>query len=567
MMEQRLKQQRRRLIRRVTWILLGVWMAVSAAYGFFCLRGEKIDAQNRTLADLSYANQLLSLNSGTIDKPEYVYLTSSNLISFMEMLDDPGDSRAEDNQCVLIDPETGKTLADTAGRIVVQYAFRGDKGDYPDDYGFLEYSDVRGALNDAQYAGITVWLDKKPPEGGSYELVCTRFYAQRDRLVPMEVTVMTVADREGRFDSAVPVETFALDVQPPPDAYVYRNGSSRVNIIPRDFLLREDYHKDLISALDENQRKKNVDAVRVGAAEYLFYASDYFYLNAQVFNEEKGYYERTSRPFLLRYASRVDLLRNCRVGLTAGVLLSFAFFWMVGGFLCVMIWHTVRMQIVQEQKRRDITNALAHDIKTPLFVISGTAYCMQENLDADERARSLAAIIEQTERIDTLVRQMLDLSRLDSAYATLNPSSFDLAELVQEVADDFSVLPEGRTLTLTHSGDSRISADRSLLRAALHNLTDNAVKYSPPGSGIQADVTDRTLRISNPSRPFTRAELKRLWQPYVRGDASRQKKGNGLGLSIVKSILDLHGAKYDLHMEDERLVFCASFPKGTEDEA
>ena len=154
---------------------------------------------------------------------------------------------------------------------------------------------------------------------------------------------------------------------------------------------------------------------------------------------------------------------------------------------------------------------------------------------------------------------MLNLSKLDSFGMTLNRSEFDLSELVSGILEDYRNLPDDRSISFSHSGNSVLSADRELIRTALQNLIENAVKYSPGGSKILIDVTDSTISISNPSEPVSKADLKKIWQPYFRLDKSRHKKGNGLGLSIVKSILDLHGAKYEMSMRDGRMVFHAEF--------
>ena len=224
-----------------------------------------------------------------------------------------------------------------------------------------------------------------------------------------------------------------------------------------------------------------------------------------------------------------------------------------------MIWNTVKNQMIQEQKRRDLTNALAHDIKTPLFVISGYAYTLKEDIDRDERELYLDKIIGQTEQINSLVHNMLNLSKLDSVGMTLNRSDFDLGELVGGIVGDFGNLRDGKTISFTRSGDNSISADRELLSTALQNLIENAVKYSPAGSEIRVDLSGRSVTISNPSEYISKADLKRIWQPYVRMDKSRHKKGNGLGLSIVRSILDLHGVKYEMTMKEDRLVFRVDF--------
>lgn len=86
-------------------------------------------------------------------------------------------------------------------------------------------------------------------------------------------------------------------------------------------------------------------------------------------------------------------------------------------------------------------------------------------------------------------------------------------------------------------------------------IVDNAVKYSLKNSEIQIEITNGILKISNKSEPFTKSEIKQLFNPYYRKDKSRHKNGNGLGLSIVKKILDLHNAKYDIKMNDSTLIF------------
>ncbi len=109
-------------------------------------------------------------------------------------------------------------------------------------------------------------------------------------------------------------------------------------------------------------------------------------------------------------------------------------------------------------------------------------------------------------------------------------------------------------MVFVRSGDNTISADIELIRTAVGNLADNAVKYSPADSEIKISVNDKTLTISNKSEPISKSDLKRIWEPYERIDKSRHKKGNGLGLSIVKSIFDLHGIKYEMKMDGDTLT-------------
>ncbi len=553
-MEQRLKKQRGRLILRVTLILFAVWMAVSATYCVIRLRREKSDLQSDTLSALSKAKQILSLSEMGMGTSSRLYISSYNLLYFKDLADDNTDT-----QLIIIDPDSNRIIADTAYKTDVRYSLETEQGTFPDDFGYLDYRTIRGLLNDAQYERIVTLLHSRPEDGGSYELVCTRFYYAVDEIIPLELSVMRVRNSDDRFDDGQMIETFALSQTGAKDKTVYHNARSRINIVPKEFFLNTDCNRDFISALTQEQRERNAAAFSVGHLEYVFYSSEYYYLDAFVYNEKSGAYENRSKLYLLQYAKKAGLFASCGRELWWGTVVIGGFFFVIGLILCLMIWKTIKMQLIQEQKRLDLTNALAHDIKTPLFVISGYAYSLKENIDGDERDSYLDKIIGQTEQINGLVHKMLNLSKLDSCSMTLNRTEFALSGLVKEILEDYKSLPEGKTIVYSGSGDATITADRELIRTALQNLTENAVKYSTAGSVIAIDVTEKTVSISNPSEAISKADLKKIWQPYFRMDKSRHKKGNGLGLYIVKSILDLHSVRYDMSYKDGNMVFRAEF--------
>ena len=339
------------------------------------------------------------------------------------------------------------------------------------------------------------------------------------------------------------------------------NEMSR-NIVPKDFFLPDQYEKDYIHLLTDEQRKKPIETVSTGYFRYIFYASDYL-----IISENRYYYGDDKEPleyaYIVQYAKKVDLLKNCRMRIIIGVAVIFGFLLTIALILCLMIWAVIKEQIIQERKRADLTNALAHDIKTPLFVISGYAYSLKEDIDPGERDEYLEKIIAQTENINSMVHKMLDLSKLNSYEMRLNKSEFDISELVREITDNYTSLQNGKIMIFECSGDNNITADKELIKTAVGNLVDNAVKYSLPDSEIRVSVTDKELQISNKSEPLSKADLKRIWEPYERIDKSRHKKGNGLGLSIVKSILDLHGVKYSMTMNGDTLNFKSNFKKNS----
>ena len=537
-MEIRLKKQRNRLFLRIILLLLAVWLVISAVFCVVRLSIEKANVQSSELSAFSYFTKILSVGDGSGDAFSAAFDEATDLVN---NLNDP--EQKFDSQIMIIDRDNNKTVADTAGSLVVLYRFKWTEDVTANFITLLNYDRIRDSLTDDEYREIEEKLNTVRDDGNYYELVCTKFHYSLV-LIPLELKLVLVNGKDPRRMIDDNVATFDLSENLVEDTDVYESGQIGRNTIPDSFILNRAYNRDYISSIPKERLKKTVDMIPTGTAEYIFYASDFVSFRSEEVSDDEILWT-------VRCAKKVNLLDNSIKDLLVGVAVIFGFFLTIALILCVMIWRTVKMQIIQEQKRADLTTALAHDIKTPLFVISGYAYSLKEDIDADERDSYLGKIIEQTEEINEMVHKMLSLSKLDSCTMTLNRTDFDLAELVGEITDKYPALPEGRSIRLTHSGDSVINADKELIQTAVQNLTDNAVKYSLPDSEIHVDLNGKTLCISNQSEPLTKADLKQIWQPYFRKDKSRHQHGNGLGLSIVKSILDLHQADYDVRQKDD----------------
>ena len=539
-MEQRLKKERNRLILRITLIMLAIWLTLSGVFCAVRLNTEKVNVQKNELADLSHFMQLMTVGNAddTVNRTLLEYTNPSD-----------GQEQGKDGhnkQMIIIDRKTNQVISDTAGGVGVLFYVKISPEYTYDLVGLLFYDNIRNALSDDEYRQITDLLNTERGDGNYYELVCTKFHVDQG-LMPLELKIVLVNGKDPRLTVDDEVAVFDLSENKIDGLEVYECASLHRNTIPKDFIVDGVCNKDIIGTLTKEQRKSAVEMIPTGTFRYIFYASDYL-------NHIGVEYEEEDASWLIQYAKEVDILDSCKTDLAIGVCAIFVFFLTIGAILCVMIWRTVKAQMIQEQKRLDLTNALAHDIKTPLFVISGYAYSLKEDIDENERDLYLDRIIEQTDEVNSLVHRMLNFSKLDSYTMTLKESGFDVGELAQSIADNYSVLPDNKKLVFTRSGDNRITADKELIKTALQNLIDNAVRYSLPDSEIQVDVAEKTIAISNESEPMTKSELKQIWQPYFRKDKSRHQKGNGLGLSIVKSILDLHKASYSMRMDGTRLI-------------
>ena len=362
--------------------------------------------------------------------------------------------------------------------------------------------------------------------------------------IPLELKIVLVNGTDTRFTLDDNVAVFGLEENKIKDNEMFYSSDikrNKRNTIPTEFITEKKYNPDMISSLPKEGKDQATAIVPEGGLDVIFYASDFL-------NYDNSSYISPDDDWVIQYAKRTNLFDSCKKDLAIGVCMIFLFILIIAVILCVMIWHNVKAQNIQEQKRLDLTNKLAHDIKTPVFVISGYAYSLKEDIDRNERDFYIDNIIEEADEINDLVQKMLNFSKLDSYTMKLNKTEFDLFEAVQKTAEKYTALPENKTIALTQSGDNMICADRELMETVIQNLIDNAVKYSLPETEITIEVNGNTLSVSNQTEPLTKSELKQLWQPYYRKDKSRSKKGNGLGLSIVKSILDLHEAKYIVEM-------------------
>lgn len=200
-----------------------------------------------------------------------------------------------------------------------------------------------------------------------------------------------------------------------------------------------------------------------------------------------------------------------------------------------------------EDKRQQFVSAASHDLKTPLALIGGYAEAIAQDISPEENARYLAAIEQETARMNGLVREMLDYTRLDRTDELKNRKTLNLTALVRDVLTEYAPLFEKRRLTADIADGVRIRGDETLLRRAVGCLLENAAKYSPENGRVYVRLTNARndlLTVENDCEPIPEDELPRLFEMFYRGDKARDRAGgHGLGLAILQKILALHYLK------------------------
>lgn len=200
-----------------------------------------------------------------------------------------------------------------------------------------------------------------------------------------------------------------------------------------------------------------------------------------------------------------------------------------------------------EENRKQLISNITHELKTPLAIIHSYTECLQEDIAEEKRDHYLSVIREETERMDEMVLQMLDLSRLEAGKVRLAADSFSVYALTCQILERFAPLLEGKQQTVHFqvAEDFLITADESRIGQVITNLISNAHKYSAQGAAIGIKIYFKInslyFRIENPAPHLSNEALEKVWDSFYRADASRNTPGTGLGLALVKTVIQLHG--------------------------
>jgi two-component system, OmpR family, heavy metal sensor histidine kinase CusS len=210
---------------------------------------------------------------------------------------------------------------------------------------------------------------------------------------------------------------------------------------------------------------------------------------------------------------------------------------------------------------------IAHELRTPLNnLLLQTQVTLSRPREAAEYQETLHNNLEELERLQRMVADMLFLARAERGMIELRVEDVDLRPEVESVAEYFEAVAVEKSQRVRIAGDGRIAADRLMVRRAVTNLLSNAVRYSPAGSTIEitiaCDTRECTVTVCNPGDAIPAEELRRLFSRFARRDVSRGRavEGAGLGLAIVDSIMRLLGGSVQAASANAAVSFALRFP-------
>ena len=222
-------------------------------------------------------------------------------------------------------------------------------------------------------------------------------------------------------------------------------------------------------------------------------------------------------------------------------------------------------QNAEEHRRKMISN-ITHELKTPLAVIHSYAEGLRDGIAADKQEQYLGIILEETERMDAMVLEMLDLSRLEAGKVRLASDQFSVLSLTRSIFEKLEPLSTARDLQIEFDlvEEFEITADESRIGQVITNFASNAIKYTPEGGRIWVKVYRHMgkaiFSIENQCEPLSEEALSHVWDSFYRAEQSRTTKGTGLGLTIAKAIIELHGGTCHATRTSEGIEFRFTLP-------
>ena len=490
-----------------------------------------------------------------------------------------------DSYLVIFDAKTGEVLSDSTLKFFATYQDSDKDGSEKDilmelhedesENGFDPYADIKAPCKKARmyrvpenvidyyicHHNMLKGLDSYVTINGAYIDI------EHSEFIPSSVTVMSDYDGsdyksrlEINFDNT-DKEHFSKKCTENEISWFYCQGTSDWDSSPKTRFKSDEFINRVITDADIQAELDSNKFTTKGIEGYLppeewdmtkDYSTD---ITMYKFKEESG------REYIIlgMTNSKYTLLLYKPLK-----ILIYVFFCTLGVIIALISslisYNTLKAFYKREDYRKALTDSLAHDLKTPLMVISGYAENLKENVHTEKREHYADAITESARYMNEMVSDIMELSKLEDEAKTVERSKIDLVSIISELEEKYKTMLEEKNISFTTDGQYIAKANEMQMRRVMENLLTNAIKYTHPDGYIKVIGDKKKFVIRNAIIDEIAVAPEKLWEPFFKGDDSRGKSsGSGIGLSIVRYILGANKLKGKIDISKEE--FCLTIKK------
>ena len=452
---------------------------------------------------------------------------------------------------------------------------------------YLDYFTLRNSMTDEQYNKIADYLNSEPDENGNYYILSVNQYATdnyngvgTDEMIPIRLEILRTNENHVWYAEDEHIEYFDLssdkiseikELQKQVEENykkindsalntvligpIHSIGDMKKNEITKDFFFNGGKENELKEYNKNNPEDPDIFTSYIPLDDFSFIYRQIYEANPNYtdgfssVDEMDSYNQKKCKICIYQ---KLEPLKACMATLIIGNSIILAFFILIGILLSLIIWRNFKNRAIREQHRMEMTNAVAHNLKTPLCIINGFSENLREESGYLTKQHYINVIQEQANEMDILVHKMLDFSKLETDSAKLNIKSFNIKRELENIANKYNNI-SSKNIIVT-ADDKEIFADKELMELVFENLIENAVKYSKDNSDIEISFANNNFNISNECDEISKKDLKKMWKPYNRLEKDEEVRGTGIGLSIVKHILKLHRIKPYTEYSGGRLI-------------
>ncbi len=218
----------------------------------------------------------------------------------------------------------------------------------------------------------------------------------------------------------------------------------------------------------------------------------------------------------------------------------------------------------QEIARKKLIANISHEFKTPLTIISGYSQLIKEEIKNKEAKKNLGIIISESERLSDLVHEFLELSKLESGNVELKKEIINFESIIKKELDKLNVEINNKKIKVItkFNGDQSIAADKKQITKVIENILTNAIKFCKNDMLIEIKTYTKDdyfyYEVFNTGDIIKDSDIENIFNSYYKDKSTRNKEGTGLGLTIVKAIVDLHNGNCKVKNAKDGVKFVIS---------